>query len=178
MNICRELLARQIDLVSSTHFSSGDIGRLILLLTYLQIRILALFRLFWLGSTTDHRSHTPITTPFHYPLSMNQQRFARVRAYVILILVCGFEHSDIRFLVISAFPMLEVVICLKIHGHVGTIISPNTQRRRPWTMVRDSSPNLSNQLLTSSLSPAPEWWEGLVNFIAKQYCRFNCQFFL
>ena len=40
----------------------------IVLLSYLLIRCLALFLLFWLGSATDHRSHTPITTLFRYTL--------------------------------------------------------------------------------------------------------------
>ncbi len=38
----------------------------IVLLTYLLIRPLALFLLFWLGSASDHRPHTPITTIFQY----------------------------------------------------------------------------------------------------------------
>ena len=39
----------------------------IILLTLLLIWLLALFLLFWLGSATGHRSHTPTTTPFQYP---------------------------------------------------------------------------------------------------------------
>lgn len=66
-----------------------------------------------------------------------------------------------------------VVLFLSLHGHVGTIIFPNVQRRGPWAMVRDSSPNLSNQVVTSSLSPAPVWWKGVVNVITKLYRRFN-----
>lgn len=100
---------------------------------------------------------------------MNQQRFARALAYVLLLPVCGFEYSGIRFLVITAFSMLH----LNLHGHVGSIISLIIQRRRPWAMVRDSSPNFQNQLVTSSLSPAPQWWKGVVNVISKLYRRFN-----
>ena len=35
-------------------------------MTYLLIRLLALFLLFWLGSATGHISRTPTTTPFQY----------------------------------------------------------------------------------------------------------------
>lgn len=37
------------------------------LLPYLLIRLLNPPILFWQGSAADHRSQTPITTPFHYP---------------------------------------------------------------------------------------------------------------
>ena len=44
----------------------GGIDPSIVLLTYLLIRLLALFLLFWLGPATAHRSHTPATTFFQY----------------------------------------------------------------------------------------------------------------
>ena len=67
MYIYRDLPARLID-HSSTHFyQSIDIS--IVLLTYLLIRPLALFLLFWLGSASDHRSRTPTTTLFQYSIN-------------------------------------------------------------------------------------------------------------
>lgn len=33
---------------------------------YSMMRLLTLFHLFWLGSTTDHRPHTPTSTPSQY----------------------------------------------------------------------------------------------------------------
>lgn len=62
MCIFRELLARQIrsSIHPSIHLST-------ILLTYLLIRLFALFSLLWLGSGTGHRSHTSTTTLFQYP---------------------------------------------------------------------------------------------------------------
>ena len=60
----RDLLARSID-HSFRHLSIPSIEPSIVLLAYLLIRLLALFLLFWLGSASDHRPHTPTTTLFH-----------------------------------------------------------------------------------------------------------------
>ncbi len=64
MYIYRDLLARLI-IHSPTHASiHPSIEPSIVLLAYLLIRLLAFFLLFWLGSASDHRPHTPITTLF------------------------------------------------------------------------------------------------------------------
>lgn len=43
-----------------------SIDHSMVLLTYLLIRLLALFLVSWLGSASDHRPHTPTTTIFQY----------------------------------------------------------------------------------------------------------------
>ena len=64
MRIYRELFARQIK--DSHPRIHPSIDPSIVLLNYLPIRLLALFLLFWLGSATGHRPHTPTTIPFQY----------------------------------------------------------------------------------------------------------------
>ena len=70
MYIYRDLPARLIDHAPKNPLTHPRIHSFIdlsiLLLTYLFIRLLTLFLLFWLGSATDHRSHTPTTTLFQY----------------------------------------------------------------------------------------------------------------
>ncbi len=63
MCIYRELLA-PFDR-SRTQQPTHLLTLLFVLLTYLLIRLPALFPLVWLGSASDHRSRTPTTTPFH-----------------------------------------------------------------------------------------------------------------
>ncbi len=67
MCIYRDLLTRlPISLTQAPIHLSID--PFIVLLTYLLIRPLALFLLFWLGSACDHGPHKPTTTLFHYTI--------------------------------------------------------------------------------------------------------------
>ncbi len=63
------------------------------MLIYLLIRLLARFLLFWLGSASDHRSHTPITTPFQY-LKNRSSGINGITPYELV----NHAHSDLSHL--------------------------------------------------------------------------------
>lgn len=65
------MLAPQIDQPNPSTHISIDLS-IIVLLTYLLIRLLAPFLLFWLGSATDHRLHTPTATLFQHKAWIDQ----------------------------------------------------------------------------------------------------------
>lgn len=50
----------------SSHASIHLLTTLLYILSDPLIRLLVLLLLLWLGSASDHRPHTPITTPFQY----------------------------------------------------------------------------------------------------------------
>ncbi len=65
------MLAPQIDQPNPFTHISIDLS-IIVLLTYLLVRLLASFLLFWLGSATDHRLHTPTATLFQHKAWIDQ----------------------------------------------------------------------------------------------------------
>lgn len=72
-----KLLAREIDHAPSYASSSNHILLSLNSAPHSVLCHLAILLLFWLGSATDHRSHTPITTLFQYLVdSSRSQHFA------------------------------------------------------------------------------------------------------
>ena len=93
MGIYRELFAHQIEDFSSTR--SSIIDPPIVLLNLSTDQTSRSFLLFWLGSATDHRSHTPITTLFQYP----ESRYTNWNLFHILEACPMFPTCDIGSMV-------------------------------------------------------------------------------